>query len=273
MGRSARGHPIAARAAARLRAPAHLADGQRVALTIREAADADVWVLALERGTLTRLTHELGEDESPVWSPDGKRVTYSSTRAQSRLTLSKASDGSSPEEQLFVTDRHQHLDGWTPDGRTLLTEEQTQVESDFYEASVDEKNVTRAHLQTPFNKRGARLSPDGRWIAYDTDETGRNEVYVQAFRGSPGRSQISADGGIEPVWARSGRELFYRNGDKMMAVDVQTGATFHAGAPRVLFEGQHARVVWGEADYDVSLDGQRFLMIKGESSHRSLNCA
>jgi len=110
-----------------------------------------------------------------------------------------------------------------------------------------------------------RLSPDGHWIAYATDESGRNEVYVQAFRGSGGRSQISADGGIEPVWARSGRELFYRNGDKMMAVDVQTAPIFRAGAPHVLFVGQYARVVWGEADYDVSLDGQRFLMIKGET--------
>src|SRR5262249_52196713 len=111
--------------------------------------------------------------------------------------------------------------------------------------------------------------PDGRWIAYATDESGRDEIYVQPFRGSGQRSQISADGGMEPVWARNGLELFYRNGDKMMAVDVQTGTTFRAGSPRVLFQGEYARIFWGEADYDVSPDGQRFLMIKTEAQPAS----
>jgi len=200
--------------------------------------------------------------------PDGKRVTYSSTRGQSRFTLAKNADGSGPEEQLFAGNRHQHLIGWTPDGRTLLTNESDATVrdlGDLFEASIGEKTVTRAYLHTPFNKRGARISPDGHWIAYATDESGRNQVYVQPFRGSGGRLQISIDGGIEPVWARSGRELFFRNGDKMMVVDVQTGTAFRASSPRVLFEGQYARVPWGEAGYDVSPDGQRFLMIKGEA--------
>jgi Tol biopolymer transport system component/predicted Ser/Thr protein kinase len=238
-------------------------DGQQVALTIREG-DADVWVFALERGTLTRLTHEIGEDESPVWNPDGRRVTYSSTRGQSRVTLSKAADGSGAEEQLFVTPRHQHLDGWTPDGHALLTEEITGVESDLFAADIGDKTITKAYLRTPFNKRGARLSPDGHWMAYASDESGRNEVYVQAFPQLSEKWTISTDGGIEPVWARSGRELFYRKGDKMMAVDVRMAPAFAANSPHALFDDQYARLVWGEADYDVSPDGQRFLMITGE---------
>jgi Tol biopolymer transport system component len=224
-------------------------------------------VLSLARGTLTRLTHENGEDESPVWTPDGKRVTYSSTRGTARLTFWRNADGSGPEEQLFSGTRHQHLNGWTPDGQILLTEESdTTVRDvgDLFEAKIGEK-TTRAYLETPFFKRGTRLSPDGHWLAYATSESGHDEIYVLPFGGSGQRLQISADGGAEPVWARNGRELFYRNGDKLMAVDVQTGTSFRASSPHMLFEGQYAHLIWGEADYDVSPDGQRFLMIKGEA--------
>jgi eukaryotic-like serine/threonine-protein kinase len=242
-------------------------DGQQVTFTIRED-DADIWTLSLERHTLTRLTYENGEDESPVWTPDGKRVTYSSSRGQSRLTFWKSSDGGGPEEQLFSGERHQHLSGWTPDGETLLTEEgDTTVRDvgDLFEGKIGEKTATRLYLRTPFNKRGASLSPNGRWVAYATDESGRNDIYVQPFHGEGQRRPISTDGGMEPVWARNGRELFYRNGNKLMAVDVDTGLSFRAGTSRMLFEREYARLVWGETNYDVSSDGRRFLMIKGEN--------
>jgi serine/threonine-protein kinase len=234
-------------------------DGRVVALTIREA-DADVWVMSLERGTLTRLTSEVGEDESPVWTNDGKRVTYSSTRAVGRRTLSRSFDGSGSEEELFAPAAHQHLVGWMPDGVTLVTDENEP--GDLVRRRVGERSASQVYLHTPFYKRAARLSPDGRWIAYVSDESGRNEVYVQ---GDSGRKRISTTGGTEPAWARSGRELFFRDGEKMMAVDVQTTPTFHAGAPHLLFEGAYARLPWGEANYDVSPDAQKFLMIQGEA--------
>ncbi len=235
-------------------------DGQKVALTIRET-DADIWVLSLKSGTLTRLTKQLGEDESPVWSPDGKRVTYSSTRGDARLTLSRSADGSNDEEGLFTADSHQHLVGWMPDGRTLLTDEHEP--GDLFERRLGEKTQKSMYLHTPFYKRGAQLSPDGRWVAYAADESGRNEVYVQGAQG--GRWRISSEGGTTPMWARSGRELFYRNEDKMMAVGIQTQPEFRAGTSHILFEGQYAHIFWGESDYDVSPDGQRFLMVKGET--------
>ena len=108
------------------------------------------------------------------------------------------------------------------------------------------------------------FSPDGRWLAYASDESGRREIYVQPYPGHGGKYQISTEGGTEPMWNRNGRELFYRNGDKMMAADISTQAGFTAGKPRQLFESRYRMNAVGQADanYDVSSDGQRFLMLK-----------
>ena len=231
-------------------------------MTIREG-DADVWVVDIGRGTLTRITHEDGEDHSAVWTPDGRRVTYSSTRADRSRVRQKSADGSGSEEELFVTDSHRHLGGWA-DGSTLLTDASTPNGSDLRTVTVGEKGSDTLYLETTFNEGNLRLSTDARWVAYTSNQSGRPEVYVQAFPGPGGRSQVSTDGGTEPVWARSGRELFYREGDKMMAVAVESGPAFKAAAPRALFEGRYATLGWGEANYDVSPDG-RFLMLRSEA--------
>ncbi len=111
---------------------------------------------------------------------------------------------------------------------------------------------------------GGMFSPDGHWIAYTSDESSRLEVYVQPFPGPGGKWQISTEGGIEPVWARNGRELFYRNGEQMMAVDIATQPSFSAGTPYMLFEGESRSQAQGPPSYDVSPDGQRFIMIKAD---------
>ena len=120
-------------------------------------------------------------------------------------------------------------------------------------------------LRTPFTEGAATFSPDGRWLAYVSNETGRPEIYVQPYPGPGGKWQISIDGGTEPDWSRSGRELFYRSGNKMMAVETTTQPGFSAGKPRMLFEGPYLATVFPNAmsaAYDVSADGQRFLMVK-----------
>jgi serine/threonine-protein kinase len=118
-------------------------------------------------------------------------------------------------------------------------------------------------LRTPFNESAARFSPDGRWLAYISDESGRYEIYVQPYPGPGAKLQISTDGGTEPVWNPRGRELFYRNGNKMMVVDVAaTQTAFIASKPRVLFDGEYLPTPATTPNYDVSPDGQRFLMIK-----------
>jgi len=117
-------------------------------------------------------------------------------------------------------------------------------------------------LRTPFNESVPRFSPDGRWLAYISDESGRYEIYVQPYPGPGGKWQISTEGGTEPVWNPNGRELFYRSGNKMMAVEITTQPSFSAGRPRMLFEGQYVPTPVTFPNYDVSPDGQRFLMIK-----------
>ena len=120
----------------------------------------------------------------------------------------------------------------------------------------------RAVVRTPFAEQYPRLSPDGRWLAYTSNESGRSEVLVQSFPEPAGRTQISTNGGIEPVWSRDGRELFYLNGDAMMAVEIRTSQTLTAGSPRKLFEGRYVPSPNGVASYDVSENGQRFLRVQ-----------
>ena len=117
-------------------------------------------------------------------------------------------------------------------------------------------------IRTPFNESAPQFSHDGRLVAYYSDESGRSEIYVQPYPGPGGKWQISTDGGTEPVWNPNGRELFYRSGDKMMAVDISTQPSFAAGKPHMLFEGSYAPTPLTFPNYDVSADGQRFLMLK-----------
>ncbi len=231
-------------------------DGQKLALDIREAG-GDVWIHDLVRGTLTRLTFDPGEEETPIWSPDGKRVAFTASRAGQPRSIFWKPAGGGAEELLATAPHHLHLTSWSPDGRFLLYYQMApNTGQDIWLLPLEGDRKPRPMLQTPFNESDAKFSPDGRWVAYVSDETGRNEVYVQAYPGPGGKSQISTEGGTEPAWARSGRELFYRNGDKMMAVTLETKPGFTAGTPRLLFQGQY------EPTYDVAPDGQRFLMIK-----------
>jgi hypothetical protein len=130
--------------------------------------------------------------------------------------------------------------------------------------SVTGERKERPYLQTPANEGNAIFSPDGRWLAYVSDESGQDEVYVRPVEGTGGKWQISTEGGGEPVWARTGKELFYRNGDKMMAVAIESKPQLTAAKPRLLFERHYETANYGAflRNFDVSLDGQRFLMVK-----------
>jgi hypothetical protein len=137
---------------------------------------------------------------------------------------------------------------------------------DIWLLSIDGEREAHPFLQTPAAEAGGIFSPDGRWIAYDSNESGRMEVYVQPFPGPGGKSQVSTEGGRQPVWARGGKEIFLRNGDKMMAVQVETKPSLKLSKPEILFEGRYERNAgwYGYANYDVTPDGQRFLMIESE---------
>ncbi|MGH9363850.1 MAG: protein kinase domain-containing protein, partial [Thermoanaerobaculia bacterium] len=242
-------------------------DGSRIAVNLRDA-NPDVWVYTIPRGTWMRLTFEAGEDETPIWTPDGRWVTYSSGRpGRSREVFRKPADGSGAEERLFESSVHPHMSSWSPDGRVLLfTEYDPAFRGDIWALSLEGGRQAAAPLlKTPAHERAARFSPDGRWFAYVSDESGRDEVYVQPFPGPGGRWQISTGTGTEPIWSHDGRELFYRSGEKMLAVDVTTKPTFSAGSPRTLFEGDYVTTRRGEAAYDVSADDRRFLMVRRDA--------
>jgi Tol biopolymer transport system component/predicted Ser/Thr protein kinase len=234
-------------------------DGQRVAVTIDELGTQE-WLLDTKRGTLTRLTFEGNYNGALAWTPDGKRIVFGSDRAGPRNLFWQLADGSGGTERLATSDRAQIAGSWSPDGQTLAFEESNPGTGyDLLVYRVEDRKV-QPFLQTRFNEIAPQFSPDGRWLAYVSDESGRNEVYVQPYPGPGGKWQISTEGGTEPIWARNG-ELFYRNGDKMMAVGTTTKANFSADTPKVLFEGHYATFNTMPA-YDATPDGQRFLLAK-----------
>ena len=238
-------------------------DGQRLAVQLGPEGNSDIWIYHIPRGTLTRLTFERGN--MPRWTPDGKRVAFGSTRAGGPENLFwKPADSSGPAEQLTESERVQLPSSWSPDGQVLAFEEfHPTAGSDIWVLPLQGERKPRPFLQTQFVERAPMFSPDGHWLAYTSNESGRNEVYVQPYPGPGGKWQISNEGGNEPLWAKNGRELFYRDGDKMMAVPVTTQPTFRAGTPTLLFEGQyHNDFNWSPPNYDVTPDGQRFLMIQ-----------
>ena len=152
---------------------------------------------------------------------------------------------------------------WSPDGKALVFGEISQATAaDIWALRFDGDRKPQPLLASPANEGNAKLSPDGRWLAYTSDESGRSETYVQPFPQSGRKWQVSTDGGDEPVWSRNGRELFYTNGDRLMAVDVTTQAIFSVGSPRLLFQGRYAHSTTSSAGYDVSPDGRRFLRVQ-----------
>jgi Tol biopolymer transport system component len=233
-------------------------DGQRVAAGIEEA-DNQIWLYDLSRNTLTRLTFEGNLNVDPIWTPDGKRIVFKG--AQNRLFWQPA-DGSGPSEELTKSELSaNNVPGsFSPDGQVLVFMERNPT-FDVYTLPLRD-GKPQPFVRTPSNETAPRFSPDGHFIAYASDESGRFEIYVRPFPGPGGKWQISNEGGTEPVWNPRGRELFYRNGSKMMAVDVTTQGTFSAGKTKMLFEGPYVPTPRSFPDYDVSPDGQRCLMLK-----------
>ncbi len=238
-------------------------DGQRIAVGIVDT-NPGMWIYELARGTLTRLTSST-LNPYQIWTPDGRRLTFRSGQSTPFSLDSIPADGSGSAERLTIGEGLLIPTSWSPDGHVLSFSGQNPTTGwDIWMLKL-EGGDRKPHLflQTAANEDGAIFSPDGRWLAYQSNETGRYEVFVRPFPGPGGKSQISTDGGTEPLWARNGRELFYRNGDKMMAASVQTKPMFAAAKPNLLFTGKSAAGVFGfRPNYDVSPDSQRFLMVK-----------
>ena len=245
-------------------------DGMRVAFAAQHTEGTDIWVLDIERGTRTRLTSEGNNRFFPVWSLDGSQLAFADgTGATNRVLLTSA-DGSGEPETLLDRDERQFPTSWVAGGNVMtLQTEYPDTARDLYVLAMDGDLTPELFLATPFEERGASFSPEGQWIAYVSDESGRDEVYVRPYPGPGGQVIISTGGGAEVVWGPDGSELFYRNGDQVMVVAVTTGLTFSAETPAPLFAAPYPldrAGPGGTPNYDISPDGEQFIFVEQNSS-------
>jgi hypothetical protein len=235
-------------------------DGLRLAVGINDT-NPGLWIYDLSRGSLTRLIEAGVISPYPSWTPDGKRLTFKAPIGDPFNIYWMPADGSGAPERLTTGESILWPGTWSPDARVLTFSSLDPTSAGIWILKLEGDRKPEPFERTK-NAAGGIFSPDGRWIAYVSTESGRPEIHVRPYPGPGGKWQISTDGGGQPVWNRNGRELFYRNGDKMMAVDITTQPTFSAGKPTLLFEGRYLSGGSPLANFDVSADGQRFLMIK-----------
>jgi len=247
--------------------PAISPDGTRVVFYRLDTQTSfyDLWLYDLAHGSASRFTFNSKSNINPVWSPDGSHIAFQSTRDGVPNLYQKASSGAAQDEALDKAARDKRPMDWSRDGRYIIEEIRDAKSYDIWVLPLFDDRKPFPYLQNDFNERFAKLSPNGQWLAYVSDETKRDEVYVQGFSGtrsgSGGKWQVSTSGGIYPVWSRDGKELFFIGSDqKLMAVEVNGGAKFEAGVPKPLFETR------GATFFDVSKDGRFLIPTQTEQS-------
>jgi eukaryotic-like serine/threonine-protein kinase len=269
--------------------PRFSTDGRRLVYAQETESGADIWTHDLERGTRTRLTGG-GINGYPIWSPDGAGVTYQAAATPGRFSLFGRSLSGGGEQSLLGDPAAAGAAGlpagmanllpgtmprpgsgnphvpmsWSGDGRHLAFDERKSgAQRDIWVLERD--GDPTPFIMTPFDEWAPAFSPDGKWLAYVSNESGRNEIYVQPYPGPGPKWPISTDGGTDPAWSPGGTELFYRRGMALVAVPIETRTGFSAGAGRVLFEGAF-EVIDGARNYDVAPDGRRFVFVRGDGT-------
>jgi serine/threonine protein kinase len=240
-------------------------DGKRVALSVGATTTRDIWVWDFGLKTLTRLTFDKGEDSRPLWTPDGKRIAFHTHQKDARGSIYwKTADGTGEDEAIGSYPGFEIFpSSWSGDGKTLLvTAGYAGTAIDIGAQSIEGDKKYRPLLKEAYAEAQAHISRDGRWMAYASDESGQTQVYVRPFPElNKGRWQVSANGGESPLWSPDGQELFYRNGDLVMAVPVKTEPVFSHEAAKILFRGIYLSG-WPFDAWDIHPDGKRFLMIR-----------
>jgi len=248
-------------------------DGKRLAVTVNvpHGGGSDIWTYRLDNGAFTRFT-STGRSNSPFWTPDGGRIVF---RTGSSVFW-QAADGSgiaepllTPADPILKTGSQLAPGAWSPDGRSFAFVVHTSVANgaDIWKLNASSDRTISPIVQRSGDQWGVRVSPDGRWISYASNESGRFDVYVEPLSGGA-KYQVSADGGIEGNWSPVGNELFYRSDDRMMAVTIRNGPTFAVDRPHMLFRGRYASQPI--PDYDVTRDGRRFLMVRPSAEELAL---
>jgi Tol biopolymer transport system component len=247
-------------------------DSRRLAVEV-EGANHDWYIYDFDRGVMTKMSTD-GLSHWPSWSPDGKTISFRSG-VMGRFAMFTMPSDRSGEAALMNKDKpadlFQNPVGWSPDGKYLAYEQGSMSKGvDIFVLPVGSNAKPIPVSGGNFMEGSPKFSPDGAWLVFCTNESKRAEVYVQPFPGPGPKIQISSDGGTDPIWSRDGREIFYRNGDKMMTVDVASKPAFRAGRPRELWSGHYSHGMssscgppgTSSSNYDVSPDGKRFLMVK-----------
>jgi eukaryotic-like serine/threonine-protein kinase len=242
-------------------------DGKRLAVHQHDGAGGDIWVFEPQRPTPLRLTFDASqENASPIWSPDGKQIAFASLRAGMWGIYQKRADGSGDERQLFQTKLLIMPMSWAPDSQSLIFTQRDTSLGDLWTLPLEDAKKAQPLLHSNFNESHGQISPDGKWISYNSNESGRPEIYVRPFPSGSGKWQVSSNGGVFSRWRPDGKEIFYlsaNNNGKMMAVEVKnSGSTFVYETAKELFDSQYLNYGHGR-DYHtfaVSPDGQRFLI-------------
>lgn len=239
-------------------------DGTRFAVLIGSTGSGDVWVYDLSRATSTRLTFNT-RNATPIWSADGKSIYYMEIDPSTAVStiMRKIADGSRDAEVLNSLPKTSYLKAITPDGASAIVDfQRNTIDSSIVETGLEQGSPVIDVVKTTFSEYAAALSVDGRWLAYQSNESGRPEIYVRDMTGAGGRWQISTEGGEEPRWSHDTRELYYRNGSLLMSVAIVTTPTFQAGNPVNIFGGLFDLRTNSGIAYDVDPKHDRFLMIR-----------
>ncbi|HZI95476.1 MAG TPA: protein kinase [Patescibacteria group bacterium] len=246
--------------------PALSPDGKHVVMDLTDPKNTinSIWALDLSQGKLSRFSFGKSDDTTPIWSPDGTQVVYSSNTSGFWDLYMKASSGVTGETLLLSSNANKFANDWSADGRYIVYENNDpNTGNDIWILPMTGDRKPKPYLQTKFNETHSQISPDGHWIVFASDESGRSEVYVQTFPSPGGKFQISTEGGDQPSWKRDGREIYYISQDnKLTAVTVNPGSSFEAGTPKVLFNARipYSGLTGSRIRYCASPDGQRFLL-------------
>ncbi|MBN2031327.1 serine/threonine-protein kinase [bacterium] len=246
-------------------------DGNRVAVDLFENYNYHIWIHDVVRNTQIPLTSGDNRNEEPIWTPDGKRITFQSNRSGVRNIYWKRVDDIGEAEPLCASEKFQDCGTcWSEDGTLFAFIQQDSITGYDIWVYTTRDSMAELFLNTPNREYTPAISPNGKWIAYTSNKTGRNEIYIKAYPGPGGEEPVSTNGGFEPTWAKDGRELFYREENKMMVVSVETEPSLRLGLPELLFEEPYYSTQ-ANSQYDIHPDGNRFLMLKTEESESSTN--
>jgi hypothetical protein len=256
--------------ARRFHSPRFSPDGRHLAVDFPQQGSRDVWSIDLRQGTLSRLTFD-NDGHDPVWSSDGRKIAYASARGSVIGMFERSADGSGNADSLHVGRTAETVGAYLPDGRNaVVISVGTGGSFDLTLMPLSGERQPQPILSSPFNEFYPAVSPDGRWLAYASDEAGQSEVYVRPLPGPGPKLVVSQSGGSEPVWSRDGRELFYRGfgrqGTPLIALTVQTSPEFQVLSRRELFDASEYEGSVPHANYDVGPDGRFAMVYQGHLS-------